>query len=225
MGNLSLRRMDLGEAKNLADRVIKKNALNLRANNLLSRVLMKENNWEEANKLLRKANSLSPKNSDRLLLLGDCCFGMGNLDEAIAFYGEAMLASPGNKSRAEKSMGKVMISKGDLEAALNLIQKSASEEEAAGYFNNAAVIAVREKRDYKEAIKLYEMALRTLKTDKLKPLIYFNLALSHKRDGDLPEASKLFKRALKYKPDYTKAIKHLKQIESTSVDNIQRVLL
>jgi tetratricopeptide (TPR) repeat protein len=222
MANLNLRREDLAEAKKLANKVLKKNALNLRAVNLLSRVFMKENKWKEADQLLRKANSLSPKNSDRLLLLGDCCFGMGKLDEAIGFYSEAMLANSDNKAKAEKSMGKAMISKGDLEAALNLIQKSASEEEAAGYFNNAAVIAVREKGNYKEAIKLYEMALQSLKTDKLKPMIYYNLALSHKKYGNLLEAAKLFKRALKYKPDYPKAKRHLRQIEMTSVDNIRK---
>ena len=69
MGNLDFRKEELDKAKDMAKKILEKNAYNLRAVNLLSRISMKEGNFEEANKLLQKANSVSPKNADRLLLL------------------------------------------------------------------------------------------------------------------------------------------------------------
>ena len=89
-------------------------------------------------------------------------------------------------------------------------------EEEAGYFNNAAVVAVKAGK-FKEAIKLYETALKSLKTDKLKHIIYYNLGLSHRRDGNIPEATKMMKRAIKYKPDYEKAKKQLEQLSKATV--------
>ena len=215
MGNLDFRKEELDKAKDMAKKILEKNAYNLRAVNLLSRISMKEGNFEEANKLLQKANSVSPKNADRLLLLGDTCFGLGNLDEAIEFYQEAADANPEKAGEAEAAMGKVMISKGDLESALGLLQKSASEEEAAGFFNNAAVFSVKEG-NFKKAIDLYEMAIKTLKTDKLKYKIYYNMALAYKRDGDAGQAVKMLKRSLKYEPSYEKASKQLDEINSSA---------
>ena len=217
MAHLNLRRDKIEKSKSQVEKVLKKNPVNLRAVNLLSRILMKEGKWQNANKLLKKSNEISPYNSERLLLLGDSCFGAGDLDDAISFYNDAISANPDVTDDAEQSIGKVMIAQGDLEEALNLIQKSASEEEAAGYFNNAAVLSIKEKGDYKHAIKLYDMALKTLKTDKLKPKIYYNLALSYKKFGDLKEAIKFLKRALKYNPKFTKAERYLNSINEMKV--------
>ena len=216
MGNLKLRKELAGEAKELAATVLEEEPTNLRAVNLLSRVSMKEGKFDEAFALLEKANSISPANADRLILLGDACYGKGDLDQAVDFYKEAAGANPDKAEQAESNIGKIKIAKGDLEGALSLLQRSASEEEAAGYFNNAAVVAVKAGK-FKEAIKLYETALKSLKTDKLKHIIYYNLGLSHRRDGNIPEATKMMKRAIKYKPDYEKAKKQLEQLSKATV--------
>ena len=215
MGNLKLRQDNPSKAREIAAAILQDTPHNMRAVNLLSRIAMKEGNWDEAQKLLEKANTISPKNGERLLMLGDACYGKGDLDTALEFYKEAADSSPELADKAESAMGKVKVSQGDLEGALGLLQKSASEEEAAGYFNNAAVIAVK-NGDSKHAIELYETALKALKTDKLKHIIFYNLALSYRRVGSNQEAVKFTKRALKYKPDYDKAKRQLNQLEGGS---------
>ena len=216
MGNLKLRKDSPDEASELAKLVLEEEPTNLRAINLMSRVSMKQGNFEEAFALLEKANSVSPNNADRLLLLGDACYGKGDLDAALGFYEEAADANPDKLEQAESNMGKVKIAQGDLESALSLLQRSASEEEAAGYFNNAAVVAVK-KGQHADAVKLYETALKSLKTNKLRHIIYYNLALSHKRNNNLAECVKMLKRSLKYKPGYEKAEKMLQAIKSLSL--------
>ena len=119
-------------------------------------------------------------------------------------------------------MGKVKLTQGDIEGTLNLLQNGVSEEEAAGVFNNAAVAAVKEKR-YDDAIRLYENALRALKTDKLKHIVYFNLGLSHRRKGNTNKALENIRRALEFKPDYQKAINQLDQIEGSIQKLVKRL--
>ena len=216
MGNLRLRQDNPSKAREIATALLAETPHNMRAVNLLSRIAMKEGKWDEAQKLLAKANTISPKNGERLLMLGDACYGKGDLDAALEFYKEAAGSNPDLAEKAQSAMGKVKVSQGDLEGALGLLQKSASEEEAAGYFNNAAVIAVK-NGDSKHAIELYETALKALKTDKLKHIIFYNLALSYRRVGSNEEAVKFTKRALKYKPDFDKAKRQLSQLENTSV--------
>ena len=214
MANLNIRRDEIDEAYSLVKPIFDEDGTNLRAMNVLSRVLMKKNMWSEATALLNKADKLGPNNSQRLLLLGDACFGKGDLDKSLDYYGKAAEENPEMVNEAKKSMGKVKLTQGDIEGALDLLQNGVSEEEAAGVFNNAAVAAVKEKR-YDDAIRLYENALRALKTDKLKHIVYFNLGLSHRRKGNTNKALENIRRALEFKPDYQKAINQLDQIEGS----------
>ena len=87
---------------------------------------MKEGKFDEAFALLEKANSISScANADRLILLGDACYGKGDLDQAVDFYKEAAGANPDKAEQAESNIGKIKIAKGDLEGALSLLQRSA----------------------------------------------------------------------------------------------------
>ncbi|MDQ3234548.1 MAG: tetratricopeptide repeat protein, partial [Pseudobdellovibrionaceae bacterium] len=148
---------------------------------------------------------------ERLILMGDALYGKGDLDKAMACYQEAIDIDPSVKDIAHKQMGQVHLATGKVEEALELFKGSMSEEESAGFFNNAAVHAVREGK-IEEAITLYNTALKALVTDKLKPFIYFNLALSHRRLGQAEDAVKCLKRALHYNPGYEKARVHLDSI-------------
>ena len=88
-----------------------------------------------------------------------------------------------------------------------------SEEIAAGILNNAGIQAVRQNNP-DLAIKFYQLALESLKTKKYFPQIYFNLALAKRRTKDYEEAVKFLNKALKCNPDYRKARKQIREIES-----------
>ncbi len=202
-GNLCFRDGEYEQSKLIAGRLLKNQPQNVRAMNLMARLLMKAGQHAEATKYLENANGLSPFNVDRLLLLGDTFLKQGDSRKASTYYGQAVEVDPENLA-ATKGLGTAMLYEGEVNAALELLRNSASEEEAAGLFNNAAVHAARQGRDL-DSLKLYQSALQVLKTDRLKPAVYFNLGLALARLGQYPEAQKAVKRALKYDPEHEKA--------------------
>ena len=164
---------------------------------------MKSGQMADAIAQLEAANSLSPYNTERLVMLGDAFFQTGDNAKAKSYYAQAMNLDSHAKD-AQMGMGQVMVSEGDLNGALELLRNSASEDEAVAFFNNAAVLAVQKKK-IGESFRLYESALKALKTDRLKPQVYFNLALAFKRLDKIEDALKACRRALKYAPDFDKA--------------------
>ena len=139
--------------------------------------------------------------------LGDAFFGSGDLDQAMGYYEEAAEASEElgvKENESAKKIASVRLERGEVEEAISLLQKSASEDEIAGYFNNGAIMATKQEK-YKEAVGLYELAIKALKTNRLKPVIYTNMAISLKRIDRIDDAKKAIKKALRIKPDYEKA--------------------
>lgn len=210
-GNLTYRQENFAESLQLAEELLVRDVNNLRAMNLKAKSLMKTGDFEQAAATLKDADLLSPSNPDRLLLLGDAFYGKGDLDKAVNYYEEAKALSPEQLNDANTRIGKVRIDQGRMEDALELFKNSASEEEAAGYFNNAAVIAVRDGK-LKQAIALYYTALKSLKTNKLKPQIYFNIALTLRRLGMDDDAVKALNRSLHYEPGFEKAQTNLDEL-------------
>ena len=214
-GNLRHRLGDSRQPRQLANLVLQDYPQNVRAMNLLARIAMKEGNFDEAQRVLENANGLSPFNTDRLVMLGDVFFKKGDLPRAKSFFGEAMALEPENRG-ARRGMGEVLLSEGDANAAVDFLKNSASEEEAAGLFNNAAVHAARSAR-LEESLRLYQLALQVLHTDKLKPSIYFNVALALDRLSMYEEAMKCIRRCLKYDPRHQKALREKSRLEAIAL--------
>jgi len=210
-GNLSFRQNKYAEALVLATDLVSREPLNLRATNLMARAMMKQGHWEKALETLESAQILSPSNPERLVLIGDACYGKGDLNKALQCYEDAADLDPDMAQVAHRQMGQIKLEMGAVEEALNLFKNSVSEDESAGFFNNAAVAAVRDGKP-EQALKLYETAMRALKTSRLKPLIHFNIALSHRRLGDNESAVKHLKKALQIDPNYEKARVQLEQL-------------
>ncbi|SMF65220.1 tetratricopeptide repeat protein [Pseudobacteriovorax antillogorgiicola] len=216
-GNLAFRKDELQTAENIALELTTKEPTNLRANNLLAKVLMKTSRWSQATSLLEAANQLSPQNPERLVMLGDAFYGSGDLDKAMGYYHEALDLQEDlqlDTNDTVEKVAQVKIDLGEMEEAFELLHKSASEEEAAGYFNNAAVLASK-KQNYENALKLYKTALKALKTDKLKPIIYTNMSISQRKLGQIADAQKSIQRALKYDPKYKKALDQKEKLQQS----------
>jgi len=211
-GNLLLLRGDLTKSKDIAVALIKEDDTNVRAMNLLSRIAMKAGDFATATKVLEKANVLSPKHPDRLALLGNAYYGSGDKAKASAAFGDALKEDPKNQA-AVNGLGTIKLEQGDSEALVELFSAHSSEAETAGFFNNSAVQAVKEGK-LEESLKLYEIALKALKTDRFRGQIYFNIALNYRRLGRLDEAQKACKRAVKYDDGFDKAKKQLEEIEA-----------
>ncbi len=211
-GNLLLRQGHHEKVVPIAQDLINKDPNNLRANNLMARVKMKLGYFEEALELLNRGNILSPSNPSRLVMLGDAFFGKGDLDRALEHYEQAINLDGDTLVEAGRQVGRIKLARGELAEAVTFFKSCVSEEESAGFFNNAAVQAARAQQ-FEGALKLYESALQTLKTDRLKPVIYFNIALSHVRLSQNDEAIKALNRALSFDPKHEKSISLLQKVK------------
>jgi tetratricopeptide (TPR) repeat protein len=210
--NLELRQGHFGRALTLAQELLNREPLNLRALNLLARAKMKLGDWDEALQSLTRANALSPHNPIRLMMIGDALFGKGDMEAALTHYHQAMKLDAELVKEAGRQVGLIKLQQGELEEAVMFFKSAVSEDEAAAFFNNAAVQAVRLEQ-YEVALKLYQSALQTLKTDRLKPLIHFNIALSYARLKAFEEAILALKTVLRHDPHHAKAINLLEKVK------------
>ena len=176
---------------------------------------MKVGDWDTAIKILEASDKLSPGNPDRLISLGDAFFGNGDIDKAMGYYQDAKEANEDlgiEENESSKKMATARLEQGEVDEAISLLRKSASEDEIASYFNNGAVMASKQEL-FDKAVSLYETAIKALQTDELKPIIYTNMAISLRRLNRIEDAKKAIRKALRIKPDYEKAKQQSKKLE------------
>lgn len=211
-GQLNYRKQRLQKAMGTAKEILVKDPHNVRAMGLVSRILMKQGQLDEAFAFLERANVLSPKNSERLLSMGDIVLKKGDKHKARELYAEAVDADPDGSSGASETLGLFEMDEGNPNGALEIFRQSMSEEEVAGLLNNNGILASR-NGNYQEALRFYDLAITSLKTNKYVPNLYFNMALVYKNLKNFSEMHKMLKRALKFNPSFNKAAKMLKELE------------
>ncbi len=221
-GNLCTRRNEYSEAEQIATGLLKVDAANVRAMNLLSRCYMKIGDFAQGVKILESANILSPHNSDRLAGLGKAYLANGDRDSAKAVLVEALKIDPTNDEAAE-GLGDVALEEGDAKQIVDMFENSLSEEELVGFFNNAAIAKVR-KNNFDDAMSLYEMAMNATVTSQLKCLVQFNMGLALRKMNDDAAALRAFKRCVKLNPMYQKAVHYIKEVELEMVKKFDKKL-
>lgn len=209
--SLEFRNENYGEAEQLSRQLINDNPSNVRAMNLLSRCLMKQGKPEDALNILTDANNLAPDSSDRLSLMGKAHFQKGDIGTARDFYNKAIQIDPKSKS-AREGLSETYCYEGKYNEALAAFDDALSEDEIASFFNNGAVIAVKEK-DLTKALRLYETAYKGLTSDRFRAPILFNIALSHRRLKEYDKALDYLNQALEYKKGFAKAHKQIEEIK------------
>jgi tetratricopeptide (TPR) repeat protein len=215
-GGVLIRREQIDEAKVIGEQLLRKEPTNLRAMSLVSRVLMKQGKFDEAIKVMENANGLAPGNPDRLISLGDAFFKTGKNDKAKAYLKQAKEADASAGTEADKVLGQVALSEGDMAGALELLVGSCTEDETAGFFNNSAVQASKAGKPEK-ALELYQTALKAVKTNRLRPAIYYNIALSYSDLDLVDDALKAVNQALKIDKKFEKAIRLKEKLERDRV--------
>lgn len=215
-GNLKFREEKYEETIKIGEEIIREQLTNVRAMNLIARAYMKLGNFSKALSFLEKADILSPKNPKRLVLIGNAFYGIGDKESAKKSYKMAAELDP-TESEAVLGLGKIMLDEGAVNSVLELFKNSVSEDEVAGFFNAAAVSAVKDNK-LGEALDLYETALRALITPKLKPRILFNIALTQRRLHNLNKAKKSLEEALLIDPNFQKGIRQKIEIEKILKD-------
>lgn len=201
--NVCLQKGEWTKASQLARKVLLKNKDDLRATNILARSFLFERKFGDALLILEEAETLSPRNLDRLVLLGEIYRKVGDPQTARGHYSGALRVDPHSRE-AKIGLGQVELSQGEINEALKLFQNAATEDELGGFFNNAAIYAVS-KGAFEKAMALYESAQKALQQHHLKAKVSFNQGLAYKKWQRNDEAIACFKKALQLSPHYLKA--------------------
>ena len=168
--------------------------------------------------------------------IGHIKIAQGEYEEAFMAFSKAILVS-NLQAQAYKKMGEIYLLKGDTveaekcfkEAEAKQFKREIDEEsvealkeaqdmkrsDPTGYFdsnifNNLGII-FRRKKNYKEAIRYYEKAL---KVDPDNSRIYYNLGRSYLEDGQSSLAEEAFLYALSLDPDFEEAKEKLTEAQN-----------
>jgi|GEM_PF-3434289 len=216
--NLCIRRGNWAKARQTVTTAAQKFPDNLRVLNLAARLDMHEGRMQDAIASLEKADLLSPKNLDRMVMFGDAYRQTGDNDLARGYYDQA-LEIDGQNADARKGLGQVELSEGDVNAALEMFRDAASEEEVGGYFNNTAIVAVR-RQDFALAMKLYGAARNAVRADVLRAKISYNQGLAYRKWNKLDEAIQAFGEALSFDAAFEKAKNALASFSEAKVREV-----
>lgn len=201
----------LSDAESLMAKALAANPNNLRVMNSLARVYLRQQKFAEALEILKRAELMSPRNLDRLVLMGDTLRNLHRTGDARIKYEQA-LEIDGTAKEARQGLGVIELEEGNINQALEFFKDATSPEELAGFFNNAAILAVR-RREYEQALRLYESAIESLPSKQLKSRVHFNKGLAFVRWQRPLDAKKEFSAALQLDPSYVRPQQQLAKLE------------
>jgi DNA-binding response OmpR family regulator len=194
--------------------------------NLLGKIYMKLRNFDQAIKFFEKADTLSPRNIERLCDLALTEAERGNTKKAEEKLATTEKIDP-SSSMIEETRAKVALTGGSQEEATRLLERLGDPSGVIAFLNNRGVALAMEGK-FKEAVNLYRRALKALpkKLPHLAPMIAYNLGLAHARAGSLDEALWHLAEAAKVKdsPVRNKAADLLSRVDAAAKNNEPLVL-
>lgn len=176
---------DFVAAVRLATASIKARSHATVAYNLLGKALMAIKQYEAAAKCYERANTLSPKNLERLCLLAEAYRESGDEDKADATLAEARKIDS-NSDKVQKETFEAALKTEDVGKIVAAAAHLTSQDQVIALTNNRAVALVKSGK-IEDAMKLYQSILGMLPApDKMKLVpVNYNIALACVRNGAL----------------------------------------
>jgi CheY-like chemotaxis protein/Flp pilus assembly protein TadD len=175
-------------ARDFAIESLKGTTESIFALNILGKSLMILRQYEQALKCFQKAQSLSPMNLERLVMIAETQAEVGDTAAAKETIADAKDIDPNSMIVAEGG-AKVAIASGDPEAAKKILSKIEGVGNVISYLNNKAV-AHAKCGHTTEGVELYQKTLDSIpdsKTD-IRAIVTYNMALAKIKNNDLPGA-------------------------------------
>ncbi len=207
---------DFERAKDLAVKALKDNASNLNLINLLGKITLTLKDYRSALKLFEKADSLSPKNIERLFNMCDANLMTDNIEGAKKALETVKKIDKTNPALGEFEV-KVALEERDEEKASEKFQELDSSENIISFMNSRAITLVRNSR-YADAISLYETTVKSVppKWEIIKSAIQYNTALAYIRFNQLENALMQLKNITEFLNDSLKRKVESLQFRCTS---------
>ena len=181
--------------------------------NQLGEISLKLGRFEEAKEYYEKADSIAPKNIERITNMVDVYLALKDPQEAVQKQMDLLELHPEDPEMKFDLFKKLEDADFSDEAAA-FCRKSSRPKEVVKYFNNKGVMMVKTEQ-FEEAISEYERALNYYPKNKENHLIYFNMALGFlkmKKSSHLKDAIKCLEGALEVRPDFEKAKSLLERV-------------
>lgn len=160
----------------------------------LAFIYMKLGKENYAEKLLRKAYEIEPRNEEVLFMLGNMCLKARRFDEAIKFYTPLVNL---NYPVVHYNLGLAYYYKGDfLEAEAEFKKVLKIDPEFPKVFETLGEILIK-RGAYEEAIEYLQ---RGIKKEPYNHMLYYLLAISHWNLRNLTEAKEAIETAIDLEP-------------------------
>ena len=194
---------DYNRAKENAEKSLRKNPQNLNVINLMGKILLKLDDYEEALTFLEKAKKFSPQDIERLCEASDAGTENGQLEEAEAAIALGRKFSADGEQKLDENAFK---------------EESSSVTNVVSFLNNRAVLLSKCNK-LEESVELYKKSLKSIPLSFVdtRAMIAYNLALSYSKQDRLSEALSLLQEIVSNKQVkiYSKAHSLLKKVENT----------
>lgn len=166
-----------------------------KALNLLGKICMKEDNFEEALQYLQQSSERNPLNRQRKIELGNVYAKLGLADEVTEIFEEIKQSNPSDLELME--MGKVYLASGKIKEAGTLLRQTLDPMPESVMTYNKFAIELRKIGEYDEAIQQYQ---RCLSIAPQHHAILYNLGRIYFETGRYTEASVALEESIKSRP-------------------------
>lgn len=179
--------------------------MNLRAQNLYARCLMKAGHFDKAIEILQKAKLINPLQVERLVELGHCLLKVDRVREALDNFQAALKIEPSSRA-AKMGEGVCRMIEGEVNEGLELVRGVSTPQELASIFNQAGIISMRQKK-FETGLRLYQTAIGVLGKEHPQALarLVFNIGIGYFRWNNLAKAREFFEKARSLDADFKKA--------------------
>lgn len=175
-------------ARDFAIESLKGTTESIFALNILGKSLMTLRQFEAALKCFKKAQSLSPVNLERLVMIAETQAEIGDTEAASESVAKARDIDPDSATANEGELRVALVS-GSSDSAKKMLSQMDGINNVISYLNNKAV--AHSKCGFSdEGIELYRKTLESIPDDKLdtKAIVTYNMALAKIRKNDLADA-------------------------------------
>jgi protein O-GlcNAc transferase len=149
---------NLQEAENICKKIVKVQANNITAINLLGIISYQLKNYDSSMQYMKKLINLNPNDTQAHYILGHSMQEKGQMDEAIIHYQKSLKLNP-NFADAYYNLGIIFQDKKRYDEAISCYQNSlqSNPTDISAIFNIG--LSLQEKKQFDEAITFYQKAL------------------------------------------------------------------
>lgn len=203
VGETFLQIGNLPKAMKAADEALEFDPSHLPALYLKGRLLTLSGSHDEAIAVLRGISNKNPRNIQSLVNLGSAYISADRIDEAKKTI-SAIQAIDAETKAANDNRGKIALKEGDLSLAAQLFNETQDGDDIARFYNSLGISLVA-KGDYEKGVETYLSAIKLLSRKTKLHLLFFNLALAYRKNGNTTNEVRYLSESYLIEPSFEKA--------------------